>query len=77
MGSNGFFNKIYNGGKDIFAANGFEVPNSLPGGSLHDVVTIFLDKVNGTGGILNVVNNSGGSSTAANADTVVPVISYP
>jgi len=31
----------------------------------------------GSGGILNVVNNTGGSSTAANPDTPVTVVSYP
>ena len=29
------------------------------------------------GGILNVVNNTGGSSTSANPDTPVTVVSYP
>jgi len=73
MGSYSFFNQ----GKDIFAERAFEVPDSLPAGSLHDLLTIFLDKVHGKGGILHVVNETGGSSTAANADTVVPVVSYP
>jgi hypothetical protein len=73
MGSYSFFNK----GLDIFAANAFEVPASLPAGSMHDLLTIFLDKVNGKGGILNVINNIGGSSTIANPDTPVAVISYP
>ena len=73
MGSYSFFNK----GPDIFAERAFEVPASLPAGSLHDLLTIFLDKVHGHGGIRHVVNETGGSSTAANADTVVPVVSYP
>jgi len=73
MGSYSFFNK----GLDIFAANAFEVPATLPGGSLHDLLTIFLDKVHGKGGILNVINNTGGSSTIANPDTPVAVVSYP
>jgi len=73
MGSYSFFNK----GLDIFAANAFEVPATLPGGSLHDLLTIFLDKVHGKGGILNVINNTGGSSTIANPDTPVTVVSYP
>jgi len=73
MGSYSFFNK----GIDIFAANGFEVPASLPAGSLHDIFTLFLDKVHGKGGISNVINNIGGSSTIANPDIPVTVVSYP
>jgi hypothetical protein len=73
MGSYSFFNK----GVDIFAANAFEVPATLPAGSMHDLLTIFLDKVHGKGGILNVINNTGGSSTIANPDTPVTVVSYP
>jgi len=72
MGSYSFFNQ----GKDIFAERAFEVPDSLPGGSLHDLLTIFLSTA-GSGGILHVVNEAGGSSTIANPDTVVPVVSYP
>jgi hypothetical protein len=62
---------------DIFAANAFEVPSTLPAGSLHDLLTIFLDPSHGKGGILNVVNGTGGSSTIANPDTPVTVVSYP
>jgi hypothetical protein len=73
MGSYSFFNQ----GLDIFAAHAFEVPTSLPAGSLHDLLTIFLDKTHGKGGILNVVNDTGGSSTIANPDVPVAVVSYP
>jgi len=73
MGSYSFFNQ----GVDIFAERAFEVPTSLPAASLHNLFTIFLDVVNGKGGILHVVNDTGGSSTAANPDVVVPVLSYP
>ena len=73
MGSYSFFNQ----GVDIFAANAFEVPDSLPAGSLRDLLTIFLDPTNGKGGILNVVNGTGGSSTIANPDVPVTVVSYP
>ena len=73
MGSYSFFNQ----GVDIFAANAFEVPTTLPAGSLHDLLTIFLDPSHGKGGILNVVNNTGGSSTIANPDVPVTVVSYP
>jgi hypothetical protein len=72
MGSYSFFNQ----GVNIFAANAFEVPTSLPAGSLHDLLTIFLSTA-GSGGILNVVNNTGGSSTIANPDSPVTVVSYP
>ncbi|HEV2140566.1 MAG TPA: adenylyl cyclase [Candidatus Dormibacteraeota bacterium] len=73
MGSYSFFNQ----GIDIFAERAFEVPDTLPAGSLHDLLTIFLDEVHGKGGITHVINETGGSSTAANPHEVVPVVSYP
>jgi hypothetical protein len=73
MGSYSFFNQ----GVDIFAANAFEAPATLPAGSLSDLLTIFLDPVHGKGGILNVVNGTGGSSTIANPSVPVTVVSYP
>jgi hypothetical protein len=73
MGSYSFFNQ----GVNIYAANAFEVPANLPAASLHDLLTIFLDATNGKGGILNVVNDTGGSSTIANPDVPVTVVSYP
>ena len=73
MGSYSFFNQ----GVDIFAANAYEVPTTLPASSLHDLLTIFLDPSVGKGGILNVVNDVGGSSTIANPDVPVTVVSYP
>jgi hypothetical protein len=72
MGSYSFFNQ----GINIYAANAFEVPTKLPAGSLNDLLTIFLN-TDGAGGILNVVNGTGGSSTIANPDTPVTVVSYP
>jgi hypothetical protein len=73
MGSYSFFNQ----GVDIFAANAFEAPATLPAGSLSDLLTIFLDPVHGKGGILNVVNGTGGSSTIANPSVPVTVVSDP
>ncbi len=73
MGSYSFFNQ----GVNIYAARAFEVPATLPASSLHDLLTIFLDPVAGSGGILNVVNDTGGPSTAANPDVPVTVVSYP
>jgi hypothetical protein len=73
MGSYSFFNQ----GVNIFAANAFEVPVTLPTASLNDLLTIFLDATNGSGGILNVINGTGGSSTKANPDVPVTVVSYP
>src|SRR5439155_22284843 len=73
MGSYSFFNQ----GVDIFAARAFEVPDTLPPSSLHDLLTVFLDASKGSGGILHVVNNTGGSSTKANPDVPVTVVSYP
>jgi hypothetical protein len=72
MGSYSFFNQ----GVNIFSANGFVVPTNLAAGSVKDVFTIFLSTA-GFGGIQNVINGTGGSSTIANPDTVVPVVSYP
>ena len=72
MGSYSFFNQ----GVDIFADHAFEVPTT-PGVHLHDLLTIFLDPANGKGGIRNVVNGIGGSSTIANPDVPVTVVDYP
>jgi hypothetical protein len=72
MGSYSFFNQ----GVTIYAANAFEVPVTLPASSLNDLLTIFLS-TSGSGGILNVINGTGGSSTIANPDTPVTVVSYP
>jgi hypothetical protein len=38
---------------------------------------VFLDPSLGRGGILNVVNDTGGSSTSANPDVPVTVVRYP
>ena len=72
LGSYSFFDQ----GINIFAANAFEVPSNLPTGSMNDMLTIFLN-TSGSGGILNVINNTGGSSTIANPDTPVTVVTYP
>jgi hypothetical protein len=72
MGSYSFFNQ----GVNIYAANAFEVPFTLAPSSLNDLLTIFLSTA-GSGGILNVVNGTGGSSTIANPDVPVTVVSYP
>ena len=72
MGSYSFFNQ----GVNIYAANAFEVPNTLAAGSMNDLLTVFLS-TSGFGGILNVIDNSGGSSTIANPDVPVTVVSYP
>ncbi len=72
MGSYSFFNQ----GLDIFADHAYEVPTT-PGVHLHDLLTIFLDAVNGKGGIRHVVNDTGGSSTIANPDVPVTVVDYP
>jgi hypothetical protein len=72
LGSYSFFNQ----GVNIYAANAFEVPTALPAESMNDLLTIFLSTA-GSGGILNVIDNTGGSSTIANPDTPVTVVSYP
>ena len=73
MGSYSFFNQ----GVDVFADNAFVVDGKLPAGSLKNMLTIFLDPSTGKGGIKNVVNGVGGSSTVANPDVPVTVVSYP
>ena len=71
MGSYSFFNQ----GVNIYSANAFRSPTS--GVSFHDLLTVFLDPSHGFGGILNVINGVGGSSTIANPDVPVTVVSYP
>ncbi len=66
----------FNQGPNIQSANGFVVPTKLAAGSVKDAFTIFLSTA-GFGGIQNVINGVGGSSTITNPDTVVPVVSYP
>ena len=72
MGSYSFFDQ----GVNIFAANAFEVPTTLPPGK-HERSAHGLPQHRGFGGILNVINNTGGSSTIANPDTPVTVVSFP
>ncbi|MFZ0771481.1 MAG: coagulation factor 5/8 type domain-containing protein [Candidatus Sulfotelmatobacter sp.] len=72
LGSYSFFNQ----GVNLYAANAFEVPATLPPASLNDLLTVFLSTA-GFGGILNVIDNTGGSSTIANPDAPVTVVSYP
>ena len=72
LGSYSFFNQ----GVDVFADNAFLVPNR-PGVKMHDLLTLFLDPSVGKGGITNVINNTGGSSTIANPDVPVTVVNYP
>jgi hypothetical protein len=71
MGSYSFFNQHI----PIFATPAFQSPTT--GVHFTDIFTIFLDATNGSGGIDSVINGVGGSSTAANADTPVDVVSYP
>ncbi len=72
MGSYSFFNQ----GVNIYSANAFQVPTSLPVSSLHNLLTVALNST-ANGGILNVVDNVGGPATVANADTPVTVTSFP
>ena len=72
MGSYSFFNQHV----PIFATQAFQAP-TRPGVQFHDILTVFLDATNGSGGILSVIDGVGGSSTAANADVPVDVASYP
>ncbi len=71
MGSYSFFNRSV----PIVATSAFETANP-PGSELHDLLTVFLSTA-GSGGIDHVVNGAGKSSTAANPDTSVDMVSYP
>jgi Pectate lyase superfamily protein len=72
MGTYSFFNQ----GIDIFAAHAYEAPTPA-NVQMHDLLTIFLDPAHGMGGILNVINDTGGPSTIDNPDVPVTVTSYP
>jgi hypothetical protein len=72
LGSYSFFNV----GPDIHADHALEVPVT-PGVRMHDLLTIFLDAVNGHGSIDHVINDTGGSSSVVNPDTPVTVVDYP
>jgi len=72
MGSYSFFNQ----GVPIYATQAFQTPTT-PGVQFDDLLTVFLDATHGQGGILSVIDGVGGSSTAANADQPVDVVSYP
>jgi hypothetical protein len=72
MGSYSFFNQ----GVPIFATQAFQSPDT-PGVQFRDVLTVFLNAKQGSGGIDTVINGVGGSSTAANPSKPVDVASYP
>jgi hypothetical protein len=72
MGSYSFFNQ----GVDIYSSMAFESP-SRAGVQFHNLLTVFLDATHGKGGILSVIDGVGGSSTIANPDAPVDVVSYP
>jgi hypothetical protein len=72
LGSYSFFNV----GPDIHADHAFQVPVK-DGVRMHDLLTIFLDAVNGHGSIDHVINDAGGSSSVANPDAPVTVVDYP
>lgn len=72
MGSYSYFNQ----GRPVFASQAFKVPPGLAPGSLENVFTIFLNSA-AAGGIRHVVNETGGASTAVNADIAVRVSRFP
>jgi hypothetical protein len=71
MGSYSYFDR----GVPVHASDAFATGHP-PGIELRDLVTVFLSTA-GSGGIDHVVDGTGGSSTAANPDTAVDVVSYP
>ena len=72
MGSYSFFDL----GIPIQASDAFVAPDTA-GVQFHSLLTVFLNATSGYGGIDNVINGVGGSSTAANADVPVDVTTYP
>ncbi|HEY2684912.1 MAG TPA: coagulation factor 5/8 type domain-containing protein [Steroidobacteraceae bacterium] len=72
FGSYNYFNR----GVAVFADDAFEVPATLPPGSLKDAFTIFLNAA-ASGGVRHVVNRHGGSATAKNPDIAVRIAAYP
>jgi hypothetical protein len=60
----------------IYAENAFEVPDSLPAGSLNDLLTVCLSK-EVHGGIKHVINGKGEKSNEANKGHAIHVVSYP
>jgi hypothetical protein len=72
MGSYSFFDL----GIPIQASDAFVAPDTA-GVQFHSPLTVFLNATSGYGGIDNVINGVGGSSTAANADVPVDVTTYP
>ena len=66
----------FTAGPEIHSARAFRVPTTLAPASLHDLLTVFLSTAS-FGGILNVVNSTGGSATIANPSTPVTVTSFP
>jgi len=72
MGSYSFFDQ----GVPIYASDAFVAPDT-PGVQFHGLLTVFLNASSGEGGIDNVINGVGGSSTVANPDVAVDVTSYP
>jgi hypothetical protein len=73
LGSYDFFDR----GIDIFASHAFEVPATLPSGSLQALLTVFLDASHGQGGVLHVVDDAGGAATIADPGTPVTVARFP
>jgi len=57
----------------IHVSHSFEVPVT-DGVQLHDILTLNLS---GPGTIDHVVNDTGGSASAANKDVIVPVVNFP
>jgi hypothetical protein len=61
--------------RPIFSTSAFQTA-SPPGSELPGLLTIFLSTA-GSGDIDHVVDDAGRSSTAANPDAAVDVVSYP
>ncbi len=75
MGSYSFFN-IAGLNPQVFSSEAFEAPGR-PGVQFHDLFTIFLNASGGYGGILSVVNGTGGETTSIDPDYPQDVARYP
>jgi hypothetical protein len=75
MGSYSFFD-IPGLSPQVYSSEAFEAPNR-PEVQFHDLFTIFLNATGGYGGILSVINGTGGETTVIDPDYPQDVVSYP
>ncbi|HXW82450.1 MAG TPA: coagulation factor 5/8 type domain-containing protein [Acidimicrobiales bacterium] len=75
MGSYSFFD-VPDLSPQVYSSEAFEAPDR-PGVQFHDLFTIFLNATGGYGGILSVINGTGGETTSIDPDYPQDVVGYP